>query len=334
MSTLTRFLAGDPSEGEEFTSLSVREFASKLKTLSAREVLVQRLPAGQSIVFARDFTPPFVLHEELATDVVFHHFLHGNEGELVEKAKQMPVEGELWIIGNDDASGVGALGVGASLIAEEAQFAVHSILFEDVSMSVHEREGWVHTIRQNSRILETHLKVTATGEVFVRRAVQGSPSTRNSEIKYVGYSKNSHGHQSVAAVYPPLPGPNEVEVAVEAFGLTDLGSEVPLAAFVGNVGGKRILGYSYQKLRDTVVVDKRATTSLPDSLLVTDAACLPAVVLPAWVGLVEVGRVGKDSIVLVHDALSRESLLFALGMFSLTLGLQVSDVPRFKLSWV
>ena len=34
--------------------------------------------------------------------------------------------GELWIAGNDDAGGIGALGVAAGLIAEEAQFTVHS----------------------------------------------------------------------------------------------------------------------------------------------------------------------------------------------------------------
>ena len=119
----------------------------------------------------------------------------------------MPVEGELWIVGGDDASGIGALGVGASLIVEEAQFAVHSVLFEDASTSVNQREGWVHTIRQNPGILETHLKATVTGEVFIRRAIQGSPSTRNFEIKHIGYSNNSHGHRSVAAAYPLSPDP-------------------------------------------------------------------------------------------------------------------------------
>lgn len=310
VSPLIPFSAGSPSEEEGFVSFGVQEFASVLEDLSAHEVLVQHLPAGQSVVVARNFTPPSVLPEELTTDITFHHFLHGNEGELVEKVKQMPAEGELWIIGNDDAAGIGALGVSAGLIAEEAQFTVHSVLFEDTSLSADEREGWIHTIHHNPKILEDHLKVTASGEVLVRRAVQGSPSTKDFEIHHVGYSKNSHGRRSVAAAYPPLPGFNEVEVAVEAFGLTDLEAETPLTAFVGSVDGKKVLGYSYQKLIDTVVVDKKVITSLPETVSVVDAVSLPTAILPAWVGLVEVGRIQKDSIVLIHDALSRMSLLF------------------------
>ena len=269
-------------------------------------VQIQELPAGQSVVVARNFTPASVLPEELTTDVVIHHFLHGNEGALVEKVKAMPTEGELWIVGNDDAAGIGALGVAAGLIAEEAQFIVHSVLFEDTSLTVDEREGWVHTIRQNPKILEDHLKVTDSGEVLVRRAVQGSPSIKPAEIKSVGYSKNAHGHRSVAAAYPPLAGPGEIEIAVEAFGLTDLEAETPLTAFVGTVDGQKVLGYSYQKLVDTLVVDKASVIPLICTVSVADAVALPTSVLPAWVGLVELGRIEKNSVVLVHDALSRK----------------------------
>ena len=321
ISSLILFTAGSPSDEEGFVSLSVQEFVSKLEALSAREVLVQVLPAGQSVIVARNFTPSSVLPEELTTNIAFHHFLHGNEGELVEKIKQMPAEGELWIIGNDDAAGIGALGVAAGLIAEEGQFTVHSVLFEDTSMSVDEREGWIHTIRQNPKILEDHLKIGADGEVLVRRAVQGSPSTKNFDIRHFGYSKNSHGHRSVAAACPPLPGPNEVEVPVEAFGLVNLEDEAPLTAFVGTVDGRKVLGYSYQKLINTVVVDKKAIAPLSESVSIADAVSLPAAILPAWIGLVEVGRIEKDSIVLVHDALSRMCLLFfALKQFELTFG--------------
>lgn len=295
------------SPGEEgFTPFTVQEFVSKLKALSAQDVQVQQLPAGQSVVVARNFTPVSVPPEKLTTDVIIHHFLHGNEGELVEKVKAMPIQGELWIVGEDDATGIGALGVAAGLIAEEAQFTVHSVLFEDAASSVEEREGWIGRIRQNPRILEDHLKVTVDGEVLVRRAVQGSPSVKPAEFKSVGYSKNTHGNRSVAAAYPPPVGPGEVEVAVEAFGLIDLEAETPLTAFVGTTDGQKVLGYSYQKLVDTIVVDKAGIIPLSDSIPTADAASLPTSVLPAWVGLVELGRIEKNSVVLVHDALSRE----------------------------
>ena len=330
------FVAGAPSEEEGFSSLTLEEFASKLDGLSAEVVQIQELPAGQSVIVARSFTPASVLPEELTANVVIHHFHHGNEGELVEKVKAMPTEGELWIVGNDDAAGIGALGVAAGLIAEEAQFTVHSVLFEDTNLTVEEREGWIHTIRQNPKVLEDHLKVTEAGEVLVRRAVQGSPSIRPTEIKSIGYSKNTHGHRSVAAAYPPLAGSGEIEIAVEAFGLTDLEAETPLTAFAGTADGKKVLGYSYQKLVDTVVVNKAGITPLLDSVSVADAVALPTSVLPAWVGLVELGRIEKNSVILVHDALSRKFPYFISYVRGSNTLLQVLDAQPFRLSrhWV
>jgi len=219
----------------------------------------------------------------------------------------------MWIIRKDNATGIGAMGVAAGPTAEEVQFTVRSVLFEDPSLSVDQHEDWIHAIRHNPKTLEDHLKITAAGNVLIRRTVHGSPSTRNFEIRRIGYSKNSHGHRSVAAAYPHLSGPNKVEVAIEASGLTEFETETPLTAFVGRVDGKRVLGYSYQRLGDTVVIDKAAVTYLPHSVPVVDAVCLSAVVLPAWVGLVEVERIEKDSIVL--DALSFVSSLYLRNIF-------------------
>ena len=67
----------------------------------------------------------------------------------------------------------------------------------------------------------------------------------------------------------------------------------------------QVLGYSYQKLTDTVVIDKEAIIPPPESISVADVVSLPTTILSAWVGLIEVGGVDKNSIVLVHDALSR-----------------------------
>ena len=169
------------------------------------------------------------------------------------------------------------------------------------------------------------------GEELVRRAVQGSPTTKKVEIRHSGYLKSSHGHQSVAAPCLPLPEPNKVKVAVEAFGLTDLESDLLLTAFVGSIDGKRVVGCSYQKIVDTVAVNRKAITSLPESVSVEDVVSLPIAVLPAWVGLVEVGRVEKNSIVLVHDALSRMPPLFShLRIFASTFELKLSGVLLLK----
>ena len=68
---------GTPSEEGGFSPLTIQEFGSKLESLSAQEVIVQELPAGQSVIFARHFTPASLAPEELTTDIVIHHFLHG-----------------------------------------------------------------------------------------------------------------------------------------------------------------------------------------------------------------------------------------------------------------
>jgi hypothetical protein len=227
-------------EEEGFVSLSVDGLVEKLKALSARDVETRPLASGQTIVIARNFNPVSVPLETLTTDVVFHHFLHGNEGALVEKVQKMSSEGELWIIGNNDAAGIGALGVAAGLVAEEAQFTVHSVLFEDTSLSVAEREKWIHTIRQNPKILEDHLKCSKSGDVLVRRAVQGSAKVKPATIRSVGISTNSHGTRSISAIYPPPVGADEVEIAVETLGITDLSSEKPLVAFVGSYDGNKV----------------------------------------------------------------------------------------------
>ena len=42
----------------------------------------------------------------------------------------------------------------------------------------------------------------------------------------------------MSAAYAPLPRSNEVEVAVDVFGLVDLEDKVPLTAFIVTVDGK------------------------------------------------------------------------------------------------
>ncbi|KAF9642419.1 hypothetical protein BDM02DRAFT_3133100, partial [Thelephora ganbajun] len=49
----------------------------------------------------------------------------------------------------------------------------------------------------------------------------------------------------------------------------------------------------------------RSITPLIDSVSVTNTVSLPSSVLPTWVGLVELGGIEKNSVVLIHDALSR-----------------------------
>ena len=77
----------------------------------------------------------------------------------------------------------------------------------------------IDTTYQNPKILENHLKDTDPGEVLVRCTTQGSQDIRPTETESVGSSKDAHGHRSVAAMHPPLAGP---EVAVKKSGLRPL----------------------------------------------------------------------------------------------------------------
>jgi hypothetical protein len=87
-----------------------------------------------------NFTFISVCPEELTTDVHIHHFVRGNEGKLVECVQKMSPEGELWVCGNDDATGIAA-----GLVAEEARFTIHSVLFKDKSeKTVEQCESWIH----------------------------------------------------------------------------------------------------------------------------------------------------------------------------------------------
>jgi hypothetical protein len=216
------------------------QLVQQLKALSALEVETRELSAGQTVIVARNLAPISVPPEGISQDFYIHHYHHGNEGKLVELVKKIPQRGELWVSGNDDAAGIGALGVAAALIAEEPQFTVHSVLFEDTSLTVQEREGWVHTIRLNPQVLEDHLKVSSSGELLVRRAIQGSAKVRPMHIHSVGFVTNAHGRRSISAIYPPPLNADEVEITVNAVGITDLASEVPLAAFFGTTEGKRV----------------------------------------------------------------------------------------------
>ena len=72
--------------------------------------------------------------------VVVQPFEHGNEGELIEIAKDISSEAELWITGNNDAAGIGALGIALYIITESPEYQVFCVLFKDHSLDEAARE--------------------------------------------------------------------------------------------------------------------------------------------------------------------------------------------------
>jgi len=179
-----------------------------------------------------------------------------------------------------------------------------------------------------------HLKVTATGKVFVRGAVQESPSTRSSRWHQAHRILKELSWPPVrGCCLPLLPGPNEVEIAVKSFGLTDPEAEVLLATFVGSGGGKKIPGYSNQKTQGYCGC-RYGGHRLSSTLYACCGRSLLARRYPPHLRRVSRSwkdRNGRSSWLM---GFSLVSPLFPLRSFLLTLGLQVSDLLQFKLSKV
>lgn len=207
----------------------------KLRGATADDVQIKELATGQAVVLARHFEPTVAAPEQ-KKEVVIYHMEHGNEGALVELVKTLSANVELWITGNDDAAGIGALGVAACVAAESPDYTVRSLLFEDHTLEKDEREGWVHMLRQKPYSLEQHMKISTAGELFVRRLVHGGLKLKDIEIPAVVGTPSGSGALSISAAFPPSVGPDEVEVRVAAIALEAFSENTP-ATFVGTVQG-------------------------------------------------------------------------------------------------
>lgn len=168
--------------------------------------------------------PPF-------KSVIVQPFAHGQEGDLVEIAKNITAKAELWITGNDDAAGIGALGVASCIIAESPEYKIYSVLFEDHSLDNDARGKAVHDSRRNSLLLEQHMKITKDGEVFVRRLVHGGAEVKDAVIPAASITESG----AVSAYFPPALGPSEIEIAVEALGTEVNASPQPALTVVGRI---------------------------------------------------------------------------------------------------
>jgi len=134
-------------------------------------------------------------------------------------------------------------------------------------------------------------------------------------VHCIGYSKNSHGRRSVAATYPLFPDPTRSRSPSNCSALPTLRPR-----FLSPPSSGALM----ERKRSVVHISGSltplsSTRPLPEFVSVPDVVSLPTAILPAWVRLVKVGRIEKDSVILIHDALSRMSLcFFPLEMFSLT----------------
>ena len=138
------------------------------------KVSTANLDAGGALIFIRLTATPAETTGDHTKELVTHHFTHGTEAQLLKIINGLSDNAEIWIVGDDDAIGVGALGIAACLIAESPDFVVWSLLFEDHMLGIKARDGIMRSLHRNPLFLEQHMKYTSNGDIFVRRLVYGS----------------------------------------------------------------------------------------------------------------------------------------------------------------
>ncbi|KIJ63457.1 polyketide synthetase [Hydnomerulius pinastri MD-312] len=292
--------------------LTLSTLAEKLSAVKGSSVLVSDFVDGMALIYVRVAEPALSVSAGPFKSVIIQAFEHGREGDLVEIAKHLSAEAEFWITGNDDAAGIGALGVASCIIAESPEYKVYSVLFEDHLLDEATREKAVHDLRRNSLLLEQHMKIAKNGEVFVRRLVHGGAEVKEVATTAAGLSGASG---VLAAHFPPALGPSDVEVAVEALGMEPEASLKSAVTFVGRIKsrgssvtsvklGALVAGIACLSPADVIVASQDAVVPLPEGITPTDAAALPIALLPSWIGLVSRGAISSSSNVLVHDGAS------------------------------
>ncbi|KAI6098831.1 putative nonribosomal peptide synthetase [Pisolithus croceorrhizus] len=291
--------------------LALSALVDKFSAIPGATVQATDFTGGKALVYINISEAALVVPAGPFKSVIVQPFVHGQESDLVEVAKNITAEAELWITGNDDAAGIGALGVASCIIAESPEYKVYSVLFEDHSLDHDAREKAVHDLRRNSLLLEQHMKITKNGEVFVRRLVHGGAEVKDAAIPATSISESG----AVSAYFPPALGPFDIEIAIEALGTEVNASPQPALTVVGHVKSTGtdvarndldglVVAIASQSPADIVVVPQGAVVALPASISPTDAASLTTSFLASWIGLVVRGSIKSTSIVLIHDAAS------------------------------
>lgn len=164
-------------------------------------------------------------------NVHFYHFEHGTESSMVELTEELDDDAELFVLGNDDAAGIGALGLSTCLSAELPRYSVRCVLFEDHDLSMAQRESIVHNLRSTPTILEHAHKITKSGQLFVNKLIYGAKERKACTAPGATIAAD----RTPVAYVPPSLSVDEIEVSVEALGTVDIEAPVSLVSFVGTV---------------------------------------------------------------------------------------------------
>lgn len=224
--------SGTVVEGTSVEPLTLVALARRFTAIAGSAVQISDLVDGKALLYAKITQPTLSVPAGPSKTVIVQPFEHGQEGDLIEVARNISSEAELWITGNDDATGIGALGIASCIIAESPEYQVFSVLFEDHSLHQTAREEIVHDLRKNLLLLEQHMKVSKNGDLFVRRLVHGGADVKQILIPAAGLTGESG---SLAAYFPPTLGASDVEIEVRALGTESRASSKSALTFVGLV---------------------------------------------------------------------------------------------------
>jgi hypothetical protein len=219
-------------------------FVDQLEAESHFKVSVTNLNATEAIILIRSspIRPDSeTTEDDPANKLVVHHFMHGNEEQLVKIITGLSEDSEIWIVGDDDEMGIGALGIAACVIAESPDFVVRSLVFENHGLGIKARDDIIRSLRRNSSLLEQHMKYTATGDVFVRRLVYGS-----GHVKASPALGDMTGSPVPTLGQPKTLGPTEIQLSVDFLGMDNTPGEKLYVAFLGTIAGSsaNINGFS------------------------------------------------------------------------------------------
>lgn len=216
-------------------------FVEQLEAVSHFKISVTNFNEAEAIILIRSNPIPPETTEDPSNKLVIHHFTHGNEAQLVKIIKGLSEGSEIWIVGDDDAIGIGALGIAACVIAESPDFVVRSLVFEDHGLDIKARDDIVRSLRRNSSLLEQHMKYTATGDVFVRRLVYGS-----GQVKASPALGDETGSPISPFVPPTILESTEIQLSVDFLGMDNTPEKKLYVAFLGTITGSsaNIKGFS------------------------------------------------------------------------------------------
>ncbi|KAG9317960.1 hypothetical protein JVU11DRAFT_12 [Chiua virens] len=281
-------------------------------SISGSVVLASDFVDGRALLYAKIAQPTLCVPGGPFKTVVVHPFEHGKEGDLVEIVKYLSSEAELWITGNDNAAGIGALGIASCLIAESPEYPVYSLLFEDHSLDEAAREKIVHYLRKNVLLLEMHMKISKKASSWSVDSFTVVRKVKEMPIPAAGLTGASG---TLAACFPPTLKASDVEIEVKALGIESGASSKSAMVFVGTVKsrgvaatgvdvGTKVVGIACQTPADTLVIPQDTVIPFPDGISAEDAAAVPVAFLSAWIALVARASISASSTVLVHDGAS------------------------------